>query len=468
MGCRTFYSHKKKSVINMPRARALAIILASGSGTRFRSETPKQFLKLAGKSVLEHTLDNFEGHSRIDEIVVVVADEHRLFVEEMITRAGYRKITAIVSGGATRQASSASGIAAVTGNDSKVLVHDAVRPLLSHAVIDRCLDALEHCDAVDTGIPSGDTIIRIDGRDRIAEIPDRATLRLGQTPQGFRAGLLRKAHALAGRDSKLKVTDDCGLILHYKLGEVQVVAGDVNNIKITYPSDIYLADRLFQLRSRQLRGRAQTQELDGKVIVIFGGGRGIGERIAVLARDRGAKVISASRRDGADVADAGKVRQILAKCIRDNGYVDMVANTAAVLRTGLLSGQDYAAIDEQLLTNLRGSVVVAREAFEVMRARGGSIALFTSSSYTRGRARSAVYSATKAAVVNLMQSLAQEYSPFRVRINAINPERTATPMRTENFGIEPKEGLLDPDVVASATLMAMLSDATGEIIDVRR
>lgn len=103
-----------------------------------------------------------------------------------------------------------------------------------------------------------------------------------------------------------------------------------------------------------------------------------------------------------------------------------------------------------------------------MREIGGSIALFTSSSYTRGRARTAVYSATKAAIVNLVQGLAQEYLPFRARINAINPERTATPMQTENFSIEPRVALLDADAVASATLSAMLSDATGEVIDVRR
>jgi 2-C-methyl-D-erythritol 4-phosphate cytidylyltransferase len=79
-----------------------------------------------------------------------------------------------------------------------------------------------------------------------------------------------------------------------------------------------------------------------------------------------------------------------------------------------------------------------------------------------------VYSATKAAVVNLVQGLAQEYHPFGVRINAINPDRTATPMRTENFGNEPISDLLDVNTVAAATLAAMQTEATGEVIDVRR
>lgn len=444
-----------------------AIILASGSGMRFRSDTPKQFLKLAGKTVLEHTLEVFQLHPEIGEIVVVVAPENRLLVEELVTRAGYSKVKSVVMGGATRQASSASGIAAVIDDERKVLVHDAVRPLLDHAVIDRCLAALDSHDAVDTGIPSGDTVIRVDGEDCITDIPERAMLRLGQTPQGFRAGLLRKAHELASRDPGLKVTDDCGLILHYKLDQVKVVAGDVNNIKITYPSDIYLADRLFQLRSRELAG-TNAGNLEDKCVVVLGASRGIGERIAKLAAERGAHVVAVSRRDGVNVADADSVREVLTGAMKRWGRVDMIANTAGVLRTGLLSGQDYATIDEQLLTNLRGSIVVAREAFEIMKDAGGSIALFTSSSYTRGRARSSVYSATKAAVVNLVQSLAQEYRSFGVRINAINPERTATPMRTENFGKEPEAELLDPGKVAATTVATMLSDISGEVIDVRR
>lgn len=450
------------------QTRNTVIVLASGTGSRFRSEAPKQFLKLAGKTVLEHTLDVFERHHRIDEIIVVVSTEHRLLTEQTISNAGYRKVSKIVIGGLTRQVSSAAGIGAVVGDEHKILVHDAVRPLLDHATIDRCLDALDGHDAVDTGIPSPDTIIRIDTEHSIADIPDRSELRLGQTPQGFRAGLLRRAHALAAAETGLKVTDDCGLILHYGLGPVHVVAGDINNIKITYPSDIYLADRLFQLRTRSTTGPQALNALHDKVVVVFGASRGIGRSIAMLARETAAKVVAVSRSEQVDVADPSAVRRVLSDALLAHGRIDLVANTAGVLRTGLLAGQDYAVIDEQLATNLRGSIVVAREAFEVMRASGGSIALFTSSSYTRGRARSSVYSATKAAVVNLVQALAQEYLAFGVRINAINPERTATPMRTENFGNEAAGELLDADTVARATLSAMLSDATGEVIDVRR
>jgi 2-C-methyl-D-erythritol 4-phosphate cytidylyltransferase len=445
----------------------IAILLASGSGSRFRSETPKQFLKLAGKSVLEHTLDVFQRHPRIDSIVLVIGGEHRLLVDQIVSAGGYGKVTRIVEGGATRRSSSAAGIGAVEGDGHKVLVHDAVRPLLDADIVDRCLDALDEFDAVDTGIPSADTVIQVTAAGLIERIPDRGTLRLGQTPQGFRSGILRQAHALAEADGP-SVTDDCALILHFGLGEVRVVDGGVENIKVTYPSDIYLADRLFQLRSRSIAATDPGSGLEGKVIVVFGASRGIGESVCRLARQHGARVVGASRSSGLDVANPAEVRKCLAAAASEHGRVDMVANTAGILRTGLLAGQDYATIDEQLLTNLRGSIVVAREAFEFIKPSGGSIALFTSSSFTRGRARSSVYSATKAAVVNLTQALAEEFRPFGVRINAMNPERTATPMRSENFGNEPAPELLDADVVAMATLRTLLSDATGEVIDVRR
>lgn len=447
---------------------AIAIILASGTGSRFRSETPKQFLKLAGKTVLEHTLDIFERHPRIDRIVLVVSEEHALLAGELVRQGGYGKVGRIVCGGDSRQASSMAGIGAVEDDDTKVLVHDAVRPLLDAATIDRCLDALDTHEAVDTGIASPDTVIRIDTNNTIVDIPERANLRLGQTPQAFRAGVLRQAHALAARAPGIKVTDDCGLVLHFSLAPVHVVAGDVNNIKVTYPSDIYLADRLFQLRTRPAPTNGTGALLAGKVLVAFGASRGIGKEIARQAAEAGARVVAVSRADGVDVADPASVRRTIAHTVDTYGRIDLVANTAGLLRTGLLAGQGYDEIDEQIATNLRGSAVVAREAFAAMRDNGGSIALFTSSSYTRGRAMSAVYSATKAAVVNLMQGLAAEYLPFGVRINAINPERTATPMRVANFGNEPAQALLSPDVVAHATLATLLSDATGEVIDVRR
>lgn len=451
------------------KKRNITIILTSGSGTRFRSEIPKQFLKVAGKRVVEHTLDCFQSHVAIDEIIIVTSREQTALIEEIVLRGSYSKVSKIVLGGETRQASSAAGIAAIQGDEHKVLVHDAVRPLLDHATINRCLLALDSFDCVDTVIPSTDTVVQMGDDECIARIPDRANLRLGQTPQGFRSGILRQAHHLAVGCTDIHVTDDCGLVLHFSLSPVKLVDGDINNIKITYPSDIYLADRVFQLRSRVADSRKSLKDLCGKTLVIFGGSRGIGKNMCDIAQAAGANVVTVSRATGVDVANEVAVRETLLKARKLFGKIDAVAASAGILSTGTLAGQDYATIDEQLLTNLRGSIVVAREAYDAMHETGGgSIALFTSSSYTRGRARYSVYSATKAAVVNLVQALSEEFAPFHVRINAINPERTATPMRIENFGNEPPDTLLDADTVATAALLTLLSQTSGEVVDVRR
>lgn len=455
-------------MMSAAKAPNVAILLASGTGERARLDIPKQFLKLAGKTVFEHTLDVFESHEGIDSVVLVINADSRLIAEELVLRGRYGKVRQIVLGGATRRESSAAGIAAIGEDDAKVLVHDIVRPLLDSATIQRCLDALDRYDAVDTAIPSADTIIERAPDGTIAHIPDRSTLRLGQTPQAFRARTLRAAHQRAADDSSVKVTDDCGLVVAYGLAPVAIVDGDVNNIKITYPSDIYLADRLFQLRSRAKAETPHETDLSGKHVVVFGGHRGIGEAVVRLARSRGATVHAFSTRDGIDIARPTDVQAALARAAGAGGKLDVVVNAAGVLRQGLLEGASYEAIAEQIATNFTGSVVVAKESFPYLVDRRGSLVLFASSSYTRGRARTSVYSATKAAVVNLVQGLAQEFAGPGVRINVVNPERTATPMRSENFGIEPADQLLDAEVVAEATLALATSDVTGEVLDVRK
>ena len=118
-------------------------------------------------------------------------------------------------------------------------------------------------------------------------------------------------------------------------------------------------------------------------------------------------------------------------------------------------------------TNLIAPALVAQEAFPHLKKTRGSLTLFTSSSYTRGRAGYALYSATKAGVVNLSQALSEEWAEAGVRINAINPQRTATPMRTAAFGEEPDETLLSPAAVANATVAVIESKLTGQVVNVR-
>jgi 2-C-methyl-D-erythritol 4-phosphate cytidylyltransferase len=139
-----------------------------------------------------------------------------------------------------------------------------------------------------------------------------------------------------------------------------------------------------------------------------------------------------------------------------------------VLDIGGLDTFTDEAVRQTIDINLLGPVIIAQESLPYLKETKGQLLYFTSSSYTRGRANYGMYSATKAATVNLTQSLSEEWAELEVRVNCINPERTKTGMRTRAFGDEPEGTLLSAETVALASLDTLLSGVTGQIVDVRR
>jgi len=147
-------------------------------------------------------------------------------------------------------------------------------------IITECFEALQTHPAVDVAIPSADTIIEVGDDNTIREIPPRAALRRGQTPQAFRSSVIKGAYSIAGRDPNFVATDDCTVVLRYLHDQpIWVVHGDERNMKVTDPIDVYLADKLFQLTSSDVPAPASEQEyrsaLAGKTMVVFGGSYGI-------------------------------------------------------------------------------------------------------------------------------------------------------------------------------------------------
>ncbi|AVT32825.1 2-C-methyl-D-erythritol 4-phosphate cytidylyltransferase [Plantactinospora sp. BC1] len=454
--------------------RTVAVVLAGGTGTRVGLGIPKQLLKIAGKPILEHTVAVFENAPEIDDIIVLMAPGFLDEARQIVEKAGFRKVSQVIEGGDTRNATTRLALAAIGPDDCNVLFHDAVRPLLSPRIVRECVNALWTHSAVDVAIPSADTIIQVDDDDCITDIPVRSRLRRGQTPQAFRSRTIRAAYELAGQDPEFSATDDCGVVLRY-LPEVpiKVIEGSDENIKVTHPVDVHLADKLFQLAAAQaprlVDERAYVEELSGRTVVVFGGSEGIGQRLAEVARGYGADVFPVSRSStGTHVERGEDVAAALRGAFEATGRIDHVVVTAGVLRMGALAEMDEATIAQMLQVNLVAPVDIARQALPYLKQTRGQLLLYTSSSYTRGRARYALYSATKAAVVNLTQALADEWSEFGVRVNCVNPERTATPMRTRAFGEEPEHTLLAADTVARVSLDVLLSGLTGQVVDVRR
>ena len=449
----------------MNKMKNYGIILASGLGNRYSSDIPKQFIKIAGKTVIEHTIEVFEKSKYIDNVIIVITPEYRHFAEEILLKNNFKKIVKLLNGGTTRKESSYIGISSIEDEEANVIIHDCARPFLSQKIIQNCIEALKTYNAVDVAIPSADTIIKV--KDNLIEsIPERKYLKRGQTPQCFKLSVIKKAHELSKNDTNF--TDDCGLIVKYGLGNVYVVEGSGENIKITYPEDIFMADRLFQVRSHECPDVESLDNLKGKVIVIFGGTSGIGKCSAELAAQNGARVYIASKSTGCDITDFDAVKNFLQNVYQQAGKIDYVVNTAGILCMGKLVERDIDDIRKDISINYMGSINVAKASIPYLKETKGAMQLYPSSSYTRGRSLYSTYSSTKAGIVNLAQALAEELENDGIRINVINPERCATPMRFKAFGKEPDWSLLQPEKVAEASLKTLLSDITGQVIDVRR
>lgn len=452
----------------------IAIILAGGTGQRLGDSIPKQFLKVAGKKVIEHTLDVFQNHPQIDEIAVVSNPNFLNEIENIAIKNNYTKLKKILQGGKERYHSSLSAINAYDGDkEINLIFHDAVRPLVNDRIISDCIDALDKYKAVDVAIKTTDTIIKVNEDEYITGIPARDYLRNGQTPQAFKLSTIKQAYKLALCDPDFKTTDDCGVVYKYMPNElVYVVKGEQFNMKLTYKEDLFLLDKLFQLKSIAQQNETITpkaqQKLPVSVIVVFGGSYGIGLDVVNICNGYGAHVYSFSRSEnGVDVSNNLLVAKALKEVFEKEGRIDAVINTAGVLDKEPLVNMSYNEIYKSINVNYIGAVIVAKESYSYLKESKGVLLLFTSSSYTRGRSLYSLYSSSKAAIVNLVQALSEEWYDYGIRINCINPERTKTPMRTKNFGMEPEESLLKSSVVAAVSINSLFSSMTGEVIDVK-
>ncbi|MGL5824327.1 MAG: 2-C-methyl-D-erythritol 4-phosphate cytidylyltransferase, partial [Nocardioides sp.] len=401
---------------NPSQPRRVAVLLAGGVGSRVGLDIPKQLIKVAGRTILEHSLHAMSTHPLVDDIVIMMTPGHLDAVRTIVQSGNHTKVSQILEGGQARSDTTRRALASLGEDPCYVLLHDAVRPLITARIITECFEALRDYSAVDVAIASADTIVEVGEQNTIVAVPDRATLRRGQTPQAFRSETINRAYELAAEDPHFVATDDCSVVLRY-LPDVPiwVVHGDDRNMKVTEPIDVYLADRLFQLTSSDLPSPGTDDEyraaLAGKTVVVFGGGSGIGADIAALAKSFGADVFSFSRSTTrTHVERRVDVAKAAAEVVAATGRVDYVVNTAGVLPRGLLLEASEETIYSATEINYLGPIFIAQVFFPLLQAVHGSFLLFTSSSYTRGRSGYSLYSSAKAATVNLTQALADEWA----------------------------------------------------------
>ncbi len=224
----------------------IALIVAAGAGTRFGSEVPKQYLPLAGRAVLRHSVETFLNHPAISGVRVVISREHRTYYDA--ATAGLRLLPPVI-GGADRQESVFNGLESLAElRPARVLIHDAARPLLSTAIIDRAVAGLEDASGAVVAVPVSDTLKR--GRDgRVAGTVDRRGLWRAQTPQAFRYADILAAHRSA---KGAAMTDDAAVAEAAGL-RVRLVTGDDGNLKITTDEDLRRAERLVGAGTSEFR-----------------------------------------------------------------------------------------------------------------------------------------------------------------------------------------------------------------------
>lgn len=215
-----------------------AIVVAAGEGKRFGEA--KQFALLKGKPVLDWSLERFEAHERVSEIILVLRDERAK--EKYLSR--YRKLTAVVRGGERRQDSVMAGFKQIDPDKIEIaLVHDAVRPLLDENLISRVIEATEKLGAAVPAIPIEDTVKIVEG-EQVSRTLERCKLFKIQTPQGFFFSILEEALRKAKEDG-FYGTDEASLV--ERTGrKVYIVRGEESNIKITSQNDLKIAEAFLE------------------------------------------------------------------------------------------------------------------------------------------------------------------------------------------------------------------------------
>ena len=215
-----------------------AIIAAGGRGVRFGGNGPKQVRRLGGRPILQHSVEVFQRADGVDDIVVALTED--MAANPPAYLRGGPKPLALVTGGRRRRDSVAAGFAVVEGRADLVVIHDAVRPLLTQSVIARTIEAAAEHGVAIAALAVTDTVKRVDASGWVTDTLPRAEIVLAQTPQAFRAVVLRDALAL---DPASEATDEA-MLAELAGYPVRIVEGNVRNLKITTPEDLEMAERL--------------------------------------------------------------------------------------------------------------------------------------------------------------------------------------------------------------------------------
>lgn len=242
----------------MEKKRCTAVILAAGNGSRMKSTTAKQFMELGGKPVICYTLEAVEASDIIDDCILVTgADDLAWVTEEIVKRYQFHKVDAVIAGGGERYLSVAAAMRfiasadmTVPNRDGYVFVHDGARPFLTEKILRDIYDAVQRYGACVSAVHCKDTVKIADEEGFVKETPDRNFVWNMHTPQAFEVGLITEAYAALEKNAEclkqkgIHITDDAMVVEYFTNHKVKLIEGSYENIKLTTPEDMAVAERL--------------------------------------------------------------------------------------------------------------------------------------------------------------------------------------------------------------------------------
>lgn len=229
-----------------------AVIAAGGVGNRMGNvEKPKQYLMINDKPIIVHTVEKFFISSKFEKIIILCPNQWVAYTKELLAKYLPKSNKVVVlAGGVTRNETIMNSIKYIEetdglDEDTVIVTHDAVRPFVSARIIDENIEGALKFGATDTVVPATDTIVESRDGNTISNIPDRSMLYQGQTPQAFKAKMLKELYYSLTDEEKDILTDSCK-IFSMKGKSVHLIQGEVHNIKITYPYDLRVARTLLE------------------------------------------------------------------------------------------------------------------------------------------------------------------------------------------------------------------------------
>ena len=230
----------------MEQGRCTAIVLAAGQGKRMHSKIQKQFLEIGGKPILYYSMECFQKSPLIQDIILVTGEDMISYCQsEIVEKYGFTKVCKVTAGGKERYDSVYAGLLCCQDTDY-VYIHDGARPFVTEEMIQRGYEAVKRTNACVMGMPSKDTVKLADPSGYIKETPDRKIVWNIQTPQIFSYDLIRGAYESIRKKDMSNVTDDAMVVEQETGTKILLVEGSYQNIKITTPEDLWIAEAFLQ------------------------------------------------------------------------------------------------------------------------------------------------------------------------------------------------------------------------------